>query len=768
MKQLYMRLFKVSLTVFLCIFILKSAQSQCEVTAYTNRDSLVCGYCAQLSAFGRGQGLIVFSENFNGGVFGSGWQSTQQAMWNNPCSPNGVDGTTHIWLGNSSPVPRVLTTQSYNLSTATAGVTICFDMKFAIQGEAAPCEGPDEPQEGVALQYSIDGGSNWVEIYYFDPNGGNDPQFINWTEWCFELPPAAITSNTMIRWYQDADSGADYDHWGIDNVQIYFNDPTYQIVWQHDGYNQGSTGGINPNLFCPRNDTTIILQMTNGTHYCYDTLYFTVRDPFIIANISNDTNVCKPDCAQLTGDAKVIISPAKIPTYANNEFQVITSGMGQITSININVTNLNMETILPNSIVSVCITNLTYFGQSFVPPAQIGIDGLKVSLQSPSGQEIILVPAGVTTGSPTSGYTNTCFVPAGAAINTGSAPYSGNYTPNQPFSNLVGATSNGLWVMKIEMASSLGFGNGTFSGWKITFDDPEIAYPGTFVWNPTTNMTGANTLTPTVCPPQTGNYTYFLSVRDSANCATYLDSVTVNVTNCCNFSFSVSIQNTTCGLTNGSIDLNVTPAGTYVYAWSNGSTSEDLNNVAPGSYHVTITQPSTDCTMDTIIVVPNIGSYPTAITGSTQSDFYLPTGSAWVSITSAPSNYSYLWNTIPPSVDSIITNVNAGSYTVTITDNTSGCTASFTVLVPSSLQPIVIPNVLTPNNDGFNDTFTIQFIDQYPNSQLIIRNRWGRIVFTSDNYQNDWDGNGSPDGVYFYILKCSDGKEYSGSVTLLK
>ena len=168
------------------------------------------------------KGLLFFSENFNGGVFGPGWQSSQQAMWNNPCSPNGVDGTTHIWLGNSSPVPRVLTTQSYNLSTATAGVTICFDMKFAEQGDVAPCEGPDEPDEGVALQYSIDGGASWVEIHYFDPNGGYDPQFINWTEWCFELPPAAITSNTMIRWFQDNDSGADYDHWGIDNVQIYF------------------------------------------------------------------------------------------------------------------------------------------------------------------------------------------------------------------------------------------------------------------------------------------------------------------------------------------------------------------------------------------------------------------------------------------------------------------------------------------------------------------------------------------------------------------
>ncbi len=742
-------------------------QAQCTVQAYANRDSLVCGYCAQLSAFGRGQGLIVFSENFNNGVFGPGWQSSQQAMWNNPCSPNGVDGTTHIWLGNSSPVPRILMTQSYNLSTATAGVTICFDMKFAIQGDAAPCEGPDEPDEGVALQYSVNGGTTWVEIHYFDPNGGNDETLINWTEWCFELPPAAIASNTMIRWFQDNDSGADYDHWGIDNVQIYFNDPTYQIVWLHDGYNQGATGGINPNLFCPRNDTTIILQMTNGTSYCYDTLHFTVRDPFIIANISSDTTICINDCAQLSGDAKIIISPAKTPTYSNNEFQVITSGMGQVTSININVTNLNMETVLPNSIVSVCINNLTYFGQSLLPPAQIGIEGLKVSLQAPSGQVIILVPAGVTAGSPTLGYSNTCFVPTGAAINSGSAPYSGNFAPNQPFSTLVGAVSNGLWVMKIEMASSLGFGNGTFSGWKITFDDPEISYPGAYVWSPTTNMTGFNSLNPTVCPTQTGNYSYFLSVKDSANCATYLDSVHVSVTNCCNFSYSANVQNTTCGRNNGSIDLTVTPAGTFTYAWSNGATTQSINNVGPGSYHVTITQPSTDCTMDTVIVVPNVGSYPTAFTGSTQSDFYTPTGSAWVSATSA-GNYSYVWNTTPASTDTLISNVNAGTYSVTITDNSSACTSVFTVVVPSSLQPIVIPNILTPNNDGYNDTFIIQFIDQYPNSQLVVRNRWGKKVFSSDDYKNDWNGNGAADGVYYYILKLSDGKEYSGSVTLMK
>src|SRR5262245_53172229 len=104
----------------------------CTVNETIPRDTIVCGESIFLTAFGQGQGIAVLSENFNNGTYGPGWSATQQAMWNNPCSPNGVDGTTHIWLGNSSPVPRVLTTTSFNLSNCiNAGVTICFDMLFA-------------------------------------------------------------------------------------------------------------------------------------------------------------------------------------------------------------------------------------------------------------------------------------------------------------------------------------------------------------------------------------------------------------------------------------------------------------------------------------------------------------------------------------------------------------------------------------------------------------------------------------------------------------
>jgi hypothetical protein len=228
----------------------------CTVSVSAPRDTIVCGDYISLSAYGQGQGIAMLSENFDGASFGSGWSSTQQVMWNNPCSPNGVDGTPHAWMGNSSPVPRVLTTNSFNLSScASAGVTICFDMMFAEQGGNAPCEGPDEPPEGLYLQYSIDNGSTWTTIHYFDPNGGYDPVFINCTNWCYPVPSVALTANTRFRWFQDADSGADYDHWGLDNVVIYCNDPTYNVVFTHDGYVAGPAGGTDPTAVHPHTTT---------------------------------------------------------------------------------------------------------------------------------------------------------------------------------------------------------------------------------------------------------------------------------------------------------------------------------------------------------------------------------------------------------------------------------------------------------------------------------------------------------------------------------
>jgi gliding motility-associated-like protein len=653
------------------------ALAQCEVLATVAPTTIVCGDYAELTAFGQGQGQQVFNENFNSGA-PSGWAFTQQATYTNPCSPGGVDGTTHIWMGNNSGVPRSLVTQSYNFTTATSGVTVCFDMLFAEQGNAAPCEGPDEPTEGVALQYSIDGGNTWITINYFDPNGGNDPQLVNWNNWCFQLPPAAITTNTQIRWFQDADSGADYDHWGIDNVEIYYNDPTYNITWTHDNYSYGtgSSGGVNPNRVNPGTSTDYYVVMTNGSTTCRDTVRLNVVNPTIEINAGNDTSICPSTCANLNATAKVIKSPAKTPTYSNTQLEAIQTGFGATTNINVNVVGLNMTNILPGSITQVCITGLTFFGFNLFPPGQQTIGDLEIRLVCPDGTRILLVPSGVTTSTAIAGYSQTCFTPVSVTnIGSGSTPYSGQFQPNQPFSNLVGCTANGVWSIEVRSTAALSFGTGFFTGWSITFDDPEISYPANITWSPTTNMTGSTTLTPQVCP--TGTTTYTLSASDTAGCVTVTDQVTVTILpSCCNLTFGATSANPTCGASNGSININVTQGtGPYTYVWADGPTGATRNSLPAGTYTVSITDNGqANCVKDTTITLtspnsPVINSItPTAETCAGFND-----GSIAVNASGGTGTLTYTWT--PANSGANISNLADGNYTVTVTD-ANGCSAT--------------------------------------------------------------------------------------------
>ncbi|WP_140936693.1 T9SS type B sorting domain-containing protein [Sphingobacterium lumbrici] len=67
-----------------------------------------------------------------------------------------------------------------------------------------------------------------------------------------------------------------------------------------------------------------------------------------------------------------------------------------------------------------------------------------------------------------------------------------------------------------------------------------------------------------------------------------------------------------------------------------------------------------------------------------------------------------------------------------------------------------IPNVFTPNNDGFNDYFEIKGIESFETKQLRVFNRHGHEVYHSQNYENNWGGEGLVDGTYFYYLELDD------------
>ena len=59
------------------------------------------------------------------------------------------------------------------------------------------------------------------------------------------------------------------------------------------------------------------------------------------------------------------------------------------------------------------------------------------------------------------------------------------------------------------------------------------------------------------------------------------------------------------------------------------------------------------------------------------------------------------------------------------------------------------------DDDGVNETFTIRNL---PSSGiiLIVSNRWGKVVYETQNYQNDWDGGDNSDGTYFYRIKVNE------------
>ncbi|MDD6583147.1 MAG: gliding motility-associated C-terminal domain-containing protein [Bacteroidales bacterium] len=92
--------------------------------------------------------------------------------------------------------------------------------------------------------------------------------------------------------------------------------------------------------------------------------------------------------------------------------------------------------------------------------------------------------------------------------------------------------------------------------------------------------------------------------------------------------------------------------------------------------------------------------------------------------------------------------------------------------IPQS-QPLVleIPNVFTPNGDGFNDFFVIEGIENCELTKLIIRNRGGSVVFQSNAYHNNWDGGNLEAGTYyyqFYYKVHGIGETRTGTLTIVR
>jgi gliding motility-associated-like protein len=210
--------------------------------------------------------------------------------------------------------------------------------------------------------------------------------------------------------------------------------------------------------------------------------------------------------------------------------------------------------------------------------------------------------------------------------------------------------------------------------------------------------------------------------------------------------------------------ITLTASGGTNYQWSNGETTQSIT-VSPldtTAYSVIVTnQYCAAISSDTVIV--NVVNNPVAaIEASDSPSLGNPVNFTDVSGDNSITNW--FWD-FGDGVSSTTQNTHhtydtEGLFNVILTvENQYGCSASDTVEVEIE-QIILIPNVITPNGDGFNDALEIKNngVDNY---EMIIYNRWGLIIFEDNSGDIYWDGKTvagaeAAAGTYFYVLTVAN------------
>lgn len=130
---------------------------------------------------------------------------------------------------------------------------------------------------------------------------------------------------------------------------------------------------------------------------------------------------------------------------------------------------------------------------------------------------------------------------------------------------------------------------------------------------------------------------------------------------------------------------------------------------------------------------------------------------------------TYFWDQGGGYGDSVfVAPPNTTNYMVTVNDTCGNSDSAYLeIIVQCDVQ---VPNVFTPNQDNINDVLEFKYLEDYPNSVLKIYNRWGKMIYENENYQNNWNGDDAAEGTYYFILTVSDPEQgiKQGYFTLLR
>jgi gliding motility-associated-like protein len=270
----------------------------------------------------------------------------------------------------------------------------------------------------------------------------------------------------------------------------------------------------------------------------------------------------------------------------------------------------------------------------------------------------------------------------------------------------------------------------------------------------------------------TASGTYTVQVfNDQGHPSSPSDPVTVTIHPLPDLSVQSLVDAACNGESSGSADLSGT-GGTapYTYGWNSGHSGAQVSGLPAGNYTVILSD--AEMCSDTVSFSIN---EPTAIlvTDSISHPFCADAedGSISVTVSGGTPGYTLLWS--DGSNGNSLEDLSPGIVSLTVTDaNDCEVTKDYDLL-PAFDHCIFIPDIITPNNDNFNDTWMIRGLEYYSDVQVDIYDRWGKPVYQSRGYDIPWDGtmNGDelPMDSYHYIIRIgSTSSTLVGNITIIR
>lgn len=361
----------------------------------------------------------------------------------------------------------------------------------------------------------------------------------------------------------------------------------------------------------------------------------------------------------------------------------------------------------------------------------------------------------------------------------------GNATNSQAWSNPMDTT----WYRAIVM-SGVCAADTTMNGWIITYPKPVASFTAdTVCWGAATSFSNETTISSGGIQFQNWDFGDNDASVATNPAHTYMSADTFSVV-------LITVSNLGCSdtamqnvIVYGLPDATITVGGSGVlcqgdsvmlsaasfpqnwYDWSNGDTTSTIFADTTLNYVLEVTDLNTGCiAWDSVMIT--VLPRPIADAGL---DTTVSAGSSITLLGSGGSTFEWI-PTVglddPTSANPLCTPAYTVTYTLTVTD-ANGCsdTDAVTVTLVKDLN-LIISNMITANNDGFNDVWNVQNIEFYPNNHVTIYNRNGMEVYEMNGYNNSWNGtyNDSmlPDGTYYYVLEFPDEDvTFNGAITIV-